>query len=83
MTPLESLVACTANSAAAVARADRIGAIAPGLQADLLILDIPNVDSWAYQVGVNPVRTVIKRGRVVLEDGRPGPESATPSGDSI
>ncbi|MBN2560886.1 MAG: imidazolonepropionase [Phycisphaerae bacterium] len=68
MTPLESLVACTANAAAALGRADRIGAIAEGFQADLLILDIPNVDCWAYHVGVNPVRTVLKRGRVVWED---------------
>ncbi len=69
MTPSEALVACTANAAAALDRSDRIGAIAPGYQADLLVLDIPNVERWAYQVGVNPVRTVIKRGLVVLENG--------------
>ncbi len=67
MTPLESLVACTANAAAAIRRADRLGAIAVGHQADLLILDIPNVNLWAYRVGVNPVAKVIKAGRVVLE----------------
>lgn len=67
MTPLECLVACTANAAAAIRRAGRIGAVAEGHQADLLILDIPNVRRWAYQVGVNPVRIVIKQGRVVLE----------------
>jgi len=68
MTPLESLVACTANAAAAIDRADTIGAIAVGHQADLLILDIPNVNQWAYRVGVNPVRSVIKRGRIVHEN---------------
>ncbi len=68
MTPRESLVACTANAAAALNRADRIGAIAVGHEADLLILDIPNVDRWAYHVGVNPVRTVIKRGEIVWEN---------------
>ncbi|MCG8408681.1 MAG: imidazolonepropionase [Phycisphaerales bacterium] len=67
MTPLECLVACTANAAAAIRRADRVGAIAEGYQADLLILDIPNVQRWAYQVGVNPARIVMKRGRIVLE----------------
>lgn len=67
MTPLECLVACTANAAAALRRADRLGAIAVGFQADLLILDIPNVNRWAYQVGVNPVSKVIKAGRVVVE----------------
>ncbi len=68
MTPMESLVACTANAAAAIDRADRIGTITVGFQADLLILDVPNVARWAYQVGVNPVRVVLKRGRVVLEN---------------
>ena len=68
MTPLESLVACTANAAAAVRRADTLGAVAVGHLADLLILDIPNIDLWAYRVGVNPVRTVIKRGRVIVGD---------------
>lgn len=67
MTPLESLVACTANAAAALRRADRIGAIAVGHQADLLILDVPSVEIWAYRVGVNPVRTVLKRGNVILD----------------
>lgn len=66
LTPLEALVACTANAAAALGRADRIGAIAVGHQADLLILDVPDVSLWAYRVGVNPVRRVIKAGRVVV-----------------
>ncbi len=65
MTPLECLVACTANAAAALGRGDRLGAIAVGHQADLLILDVPNVERWLYQVGVNPVRTIIKSGRVI------------------
>ncbi len=69
MTPLESLVACTANAAAAVCRADRIGAIAVGHQADLVLLDVPNVNRWTYNVGVNPVATVWKAGRVVVERG--------------
>ena len=66
MTPLECLVACTANAAAALDRHDRIGAIAAGHVADLLILDVPNANQWVYRVGVNPVRTVLKAGRVVL-----------------
>jgi len=65
MTPLEALVACTANAAAALGRADRVGAISVGLQADLLMLDVPDVSLWPYRVGVNPVRHVIKAGRTV------------------
>jgi imidazolonepropionase len=62
MTPVECLVACTANAAAALRRADRIGAIAVGHQADLLVLDVPSIDAWPYRVGVNPVRTIFKNG---------------------
>lgn len=65
MTPVEALVAATANAAAAINRANRIGAIATGHQADLLLLDVPNVERLAYDVGRNAVRTVLKRGRVV------------------
>jgi len=65
MTPLECIVAATANAAAAVGRQDRIGAIQPGAQADLVILDVPNHARWMYEPGRNCVRTVIKRGRVV------------------
>jgi imidazolonepropionase len=64
MTPIEALVAATANAAAAIDRADRVGAIAVGHQADLLVLRTANADQIPYEVGRNPVRLVIKRGRV-------------------
>ncbi|HWL94096.1 MAG TPA: imidazolonepropionase [Phycisphaerae bacterium] len=67
MTPMECLVACTANAAAALQREDRLGAISVGHQADLLVLDLPSLNHWAYQVGVNPVSKVIKAGKVILE----------------
>jgi len=65
MTPVEALLAATANAAAAINRHHRLGAIAPGMQADLLILDVPRVEQWAYFAGRNCVRTVLKKGRVV------------------
>ncbi|MFO0972953.1 MAG: imidazolonepropionase [Phycisphaerae bacterium] len=65
MTPLEALVAATANAAAAIDRADRLGAIAVGHQADLLILDRPDFAAIAYELGRSPVQTVLKRGRIV------------------
>lgn len=67
MTPAEALVACTANAAAAIDRADRLGAIAAGHQADLVVLNVPTVDAWPYNVGRNCVRTVIKKGNVVVD----------------
>ena len=65
MTPTETIIAATANAAAAINRQDRIGAIGVGLQADLLILDVPNHRQWLYEPGRNCVRTVIKKGLVV------------------
>jgi imidazolonepropionase len=65
MTPLEVLVACTANAAAAVSEADRIGAIHVGHAADLVVLDVPNLETWFYEVGRPRVRLVIKNGHPV------------------
>jgi imidazolonepropionase len=67
MTPTEVLVAATANAAAALRRADRLGAIAVGHQADLVVLDVPGHTRWLYEPGRSCVRTVIKRGRIVSE----------------
>jgi imidazolonepropionase len=77
MSPEEALLAATMGGAAALGRADRIGSLRPGKQADVLILDCPNHVHVPYHFGVNPVRTVVKRGRVVVEDRHfavPAPE---------
>lgn len=71
LTPAEALVAATANAAAALDRHAHLGEIAPNMQADLLVLDVPNLEQWLYHVGRPCVRTVIKRGRVV-EGGEGG-----------
>ena len=67
MSPTEALIAATANAAAVLGRQDRLGAIVEGMQADLVILDVPTHTRWLYEFGRNCVRTVIKAGRVVYE----------------
>jgi imidazolonepropionase-like amidohydrolase len=37
------------------------------MQADLVILDVPTVDRWLYDVGRDAAQSVIKKGRVVYE----------------
>ncbi|MFQ5490539.1 MAG: imidazolonepropionase [Phycisphaerae bacterium] len=64
MTPAEALIAATANAASAIKRHPKLGAIAPGYRADLLILDVPNLNQWPYHVGRNCVQTVIKAGTI-------------------
>ncbi|MCL6650426.1 MAG: imidazolonepropionase [Chloroflexi bacterium] len=64
--PVEAIVAATLNAAHAVARADRVGSLVPGKQADLLVLDSPTIAHLPYLFARNPIRHVIKRGRVVV-----------------
>ena len=64
LTPAEALTAVTLNAAAAVGRADRLGTIEPGKQADLLLWNTDNLDYLFYRFGENLVKTVIKKGKV-------------------
>ncbi len=64
-TPAEALTAVTLNAAAALDRAQEIGSLEAGKQADLLILDAPSYRHLPYQIGTNLVETVIKKGEVM------------------
>ncbi|MBE3129229.1 MAG: imidazolonepropionase, partial [Acidobacteria bacterium] len=66
MTAEEAVNACTGNAAYAVGRHGTVGSLEPGKKMDLLLCDIPDHVSLAYDAGRNPVRTVIKNGRVVV-----------------
>ena len=70
MTVEEAVNACTGNAAYAVGRQGTVGSLEPGKKMDLLLCDVPDHVSLAYEAGRNPVRTVIKNGTVVVEDGR-------------
>ena len=62
MTPEESLTAVTLNAASAIGRAELVGTIEPGKQADFLIWDAPNLDYIFYRFGDNLVKSVFKKG---------------------
>ncbi|HEY5903952.1 MAG TPA: imidazolonepropionase [Anaerolineales bacterium] len=64
LTPAEAIAACTINAAHAIRRAESIGSIEVGKQADMLILSVPDYRQLGYRYGTNLVRQVIKRGRV-------------------
>lgn len=70
MTVAEAVNACTGNAAYAIRRHGTIGSLEVGKKMDLILCDIPDWIGLAYEAGRNPVRTVIKSGRVVVEDGR-------------
>jgi len=65
LTPAETLSAVTLNAAAAIGRADRIGSIECGKQADLLIWETDDLDYIFYRFGTNLVHQVIKNGQPV------------------
>jgi imidazolonepropionase len=68
--PSEAVVAATINAAHATGVADEVGSLEPGKRADLLVLDVPTWHHIAYRLSQNLVRTVLKDGKVVVEDGR-------------
>jgi imidazolonepropionase len=70
LTPAQAIVAATLNAAAAISRADTIGSIEPGKQADLLILNVADYRHLGYRFATNLVQTVIKRGEVVFSQPR-------------
>jgi len=65
MTPAQAVRAATATGAKALRRND-IGRIAPGMRADLLVLDAPSYVHLAYRPGVPLVAQVWQGGRRVV-----------------
>ena len=63
MTPAEALKGATHYAARAIGRADRIGSLVPGMQADFICIDAPDVNHWLYHFRERAVRSVYKRGQ--------------------
>jgi len=66
MTPQEALMGCTTVAARAVARADRIGSLASGFQADIAVIDAPSLNHWIYHFSPNACVAVFKNGQPLL-----------------
>jgi imidazolonepropionase len=66
----ESITAATLHAAAAISRADRVGSLEAGKQMDCLVYDIPHYGHLFYNLGVNRLETVIKRGKVAWSKNR-------------
>jgi imidazolonepropionase len=59
----ESLVGATINAAYAIDRHDRIGSLEAGKQMDAVVVHGPAID--LVRIGVNVIRAVVKKGKVV------------------
>jgi imidazolonepropionase len=67
LTPSEALAGVTINAAHALGIGGEAGSIEPGKIADLVIWRVPDHRQIPYWPAADLVRSVIKRGRVVLE----------------
>lgn len=68
LTPAQAIAAATINAAYAIRRADRVGSIEVGKQADMLLLSVGDYRQLGYRYGTNLVRQVVKKGRVYSVD---------------
>lgn len=64
LTPEELLTAVTLNGAAAMNRADRLGSLEVGKQADLVIWQAKDLEYLPYRLGSNLAEAVVKRGEI-------------------
>ena len=65
LSPAEALTAVTVNAAHVLGAAERVGRIAPGLDANLVLLDAPDWRYLAYHLAGEIVAVVVKDGQVL------------------
>jgi imidazolonepropionase len=64
LAPEEALAACTVNAAHVLARSDRKGRLAPGFDADVVLVADDDWRHLAYHLGGDVVDTVIRGGGI-------------------
>src|SRR5581483_1718063 len=64
LSPAEALTACTVNAAHVLGRAGRKGRLAPGYDADIVLLDAPDWRYLAYHLGGDVVAGTVVGGAV-------------------
>jgi imidazolonepropionase len=69
-TAAECWHAITCNAAWALCRADRIGSLVPGHQADIAIWDMEDYRELPFHFGVNLLHMSIKKGRIVVSNSQ-------------
>jgi len=70
MTPEEVLTATTINAAYNLDLHNKVGSLEKGKQADILLMDAPNLEYIFYHYGINHVKDIIKKGKVIFQNRR-------------
>jgi imidazolonepropionase len=68
LTPAQAIAAATINAAAAIDRVGEVGSLETGKLGDVLILNVSDYRHLGYRFGTNLVETVLKRGKVVVQN---------------
>jgi len=66
----EAINAATANASYALEKQEQVGSLEIGKKMDIVLWDVPTYPYLVYHLGVNPVKHVIKNGKIVVEDKR-------------
>jgi imidazolonepropionase len=66
LSPAEALAAVTVNAAHVLGRSDRVGRIAPGYDADIVLLEAPDWRYVAYHLAGRVVAEVVKAGEILV-----------------
>lgn len=66
----EAINAATANASYALRRLEQVGSLELGKKMDLILFDAPNYPSLIYHLGINPIKHVIKNGRIAVREGK-------------
>ena len=67
MSPAEAIAAATINAAYSLGRAERIGSLEAGKQADIGVFDVDDYREIPYYFGVNKCWRTLKKGQPVLQ----------------
>lgn len=65
MTPAEAISAATINAAYSLRRAERLGSLEPGKQADVIVMDVADYREIPYYFAWNHCALTVKRGRII------------------
>lgn len=66
----EAITATTANAAFALEKHKDVGSLEVGKKMDLILCEAPNYPTIVYHLGINPIKHVIKNGKLVVKDGQ-------------